>query len=243
MLKNFVTNLKNILMEKETNSNAAQGTNKTTLYQFIIDRSGSMGGLEQMVVGGYNEHLSAVKNLQATYPDQKFLVSLLTFDDEVQWLVKPAPINELKELPSAAFQPRGMTALLDAIGKGIHQIESEYDSKIQNDEMSVVLVIITDGEENASRFFNVPSIAKKIKERDQTGKWTFSFIGCDFDASNISKKLNIRRENVRNYDKRAYGLMSKSVDKTFMRYAESKSNGSFGKQVFHFFEEDDDKDK
>jgi len=230
-------------MEKQTSKKTAQGTNKTTLYQFIIDRSGSMSGLEQMVVGGYNEHLSAVKNMQATYPDQQFLVSLLTFDDDVQWLVKPAPINELKELPSDAFQPRGMTALLDAIGKGIQQIESEYDTIIQNDEMSVVLVIITDGEENSSRFFNVGSIAKKIKERDQTGKWTFSFIGCDFDASNISKKLNIRRENVRNYDKRAYGLMSKSIDKTFMRYAESKSNGSFGKQVFHFFEEDQEDEK
>jgi Mg-chelatase subunit ChlD len=243
MRQNLVTKLKNFLMEKQSNKNAAQGTNKTTLYQFIIDRSGSMSGLEQMVVGGYNEHLSAVKNMQATYPDQQFLVSLLTFDDDVQWLVKPAPINELNELPNDAFKPRGMTALLDAIGKGIHQIESEYDRKIQNDEMSVVLVIITDGEENASRFFNLRSIAHKIKERDQTGKWTFSFIGCDFDASNISKKLNIRRENVRNYNKREYGLMSKSVDKTFMRYAESKSNGSFGKQVFHFFEEDEEDEK
>jgi hypothetical protein len=89
-------------------------------------------------------------------------VSLLTFDDDVQWLVKPAPISALQELPSDAFRSHGMTALLDAIGKGMHQIESEY------------------------------------------------------------------------------GLLSKSVDKTFMRYAESKSNGSFGKQVFHFFEEDEE---
>ena len=243
MRQNLVTKLKNFLMEKQSNKNAAQGTNKTTLYQFIIDRSGSMRGLEQMVVGGYNEHLSAVRNMQETYPDQQFLVSLLTFDDEVKWLVKPAPINKLKELPENAFTPRGMTALLDAIGKGIHQIESEYDRKIQNDEMSVVMVIITDGAENASQFFNYHSIAKKIKERDETGKWTFSFIGCDFDAVHTSKMLNIRRENVRNYDKRAYGLMSKSVDKTFMRYAESKSNGSFGKQVFHFFEENEEDEK
>ena len=243
MRQNLVTKLKNFLMEKQSNKNAAQGTNKTTLYQFIIDRSGSMRGLEQMVVGGYNEHLSAVRNMQETYPDQQFLVSLLTFDDEVKWLVKPAPINKLKELPENAFTPRGMTALLDAIGKGIHHIESKYAQKIQNDEMSVVMVIITDGAENASQFFNYHSIAKKIKERDETGKWTFSFIGCDFDAVHTSKMLNIRRENVRNYDKRAYGLMSKSVDKTFMRYAESKSNGSFGKQVFHFFEENEEDEK
>ena len=241
MRQNFVSKLKHFFMETTHKNNT--GTNNTTLYQFIIDRSGSMSGLEQMVVGGYNEHLSAVRNMQETYPDQHFLVSLLTFDDDVQWLVKPAPINELKELPNDAFKPRGMTALLDAIGKGIHQIESEYDRKIQNDEMSVVLVIITDGAENASQFFNYHSIAKKIKERDETGKWTFSFIGCDFDAVHTSRMLNIRRENVRNYDKRAYGRMSKSVDKTFMRYAESKSNGSFGKQVFHFFEEDEEDEK
>ena len=241
MRQNIVTKLKSFLMEKQTNKNTDQGTNKTTLYQFIIDRSGSMGGLEQMVVDGYNEHLSAVKNMQATYPDQQFLVSLLTFDDTVQWLVKPAPINALKELPSDAFQPRGMTALLDAIGKGIHQIESEYARKIQNDEMSVVVVIITDGAENASQFFNYQSIARKIKERDQTGKWTFSFIGCDFDATDTSKMLNIRRENVRNYNKTEYGRMSKKVDASFMRYAQSKSDGSFGRQVFHFFDEEDEK--
>jgi Mg-chelatase subunit ChlD len=230
--------LKNNIMESTQTNKPG---NNTTLYQFIIDRSGSMGGLEQMVVGGYNEHLSAVKNMQATYPDQQFLVSLLTFDDDVQWLVKPAPIRELNELPNDAFKPRGMTALLDAIGKGIHHIESEYASKIQNDEMSVIMVIITDGAENASQFFNYHSIAKKIKERDETGKWTFSFIGCDFDAVHTSKMLNIRSENVRNYDKREYGKMSRKVDSSFMRYAKSKSDGSFGKSMFSFFEEDDEK--
>ncbi len=240
MSQNLITRLKHFLMEtKNTNKSGNTGKNNTTLYQFIIDRSGSMRGLEQMVVGGYNEHLSAVRNMQETYPDQQFLVSLLTFDDEVNWLVKPSPINKLKELPNDAFKPRGMTALLDAIGKGIHHIESEYSRKIQNDEMSVVMVIITDGAENASQFFNYHSIAKKIKERDETGKWTFSFIGCDFDALHTSKMLNIRKENVRNYKKGEYGLMSKSVDKTFMRYAESKSNGSFGKQVFDFFLDED----
>lgn len=241
MKQNLVSKLKHFFMEtKDTNESGNTGKNNTTLYQFVIDRSGSMSGLEQMVVGGYNEHLSAVRNMQETYPDQQFLVSLLTFDDKVQWLAKPAPISELKELPSNAFAPRGMTALLDAIGKGIHYIESEYSRKIKNDEMSVVMVIITDGAENASQFFNYHSIAKKIKGRDESGKWTFSFIGCDFDAVHTSKMLNIRRENVRNYNKSEYGLMSKSVDKTFMRYAKSKSDGSFGKSAFYFFDEEDE---
>ena len=102
------------------------------------------------------------------------------------------------------------------------------------------MVIITDGAENASQFFNYHSIAKKIKERDETGKWTFSFIGCDFDAVHTSKMLNIRRENVRNYDKKEYGKMSRKVDSSFMRYAKSKSDGSFGKSAFYFFDEEDE---
>lgn len=241
MSQNLITRLKHFLMEtKNTNKSGNTGKNNTTLYQFIIDRSGSMTGLEQMVVGGYNEHLSAVRNMQASFPDQKFLVSLLTFNNEVKWLVKPAPIGALEELPNEVFTPYGTTALLDAIGTAIHQIESQYAHQIKSDNMSVVMVIITDGAENTSQFFNYQSIAKKIKERDQTGKWTFSFIGCDFDATQTSRLLNIRKENVRNYNKSEYGLMSKKVDRSFMRYAQSKSDGSFGKNAFYFFEEDED---
>jgi uncharacterized protein YegL len=216
-------------------------TNKTTLYHFIIDRSGSMRGMENMVVGGYNEHISGVKNLQATYPDQKFLMSLTVFDHEITTLVHPSPIEALQELPADAFTPRGSTALLDAIGKSIHLIESEFTKAIQNDEMSVVTIIITDGEENCSQFFSYEAIAKQIKERDETGKWTFSFIGCDFDALNISERLNIRRENVRNFEKRNYDIMSGFMDDSMARYAESKSNGSFKKRVLNFFSDEDSK--
>ena len=116
-------------------------------------------------------------------------------------------IQEIQELPADAFTPRGSTALLDAIGKSIHLIESEFGKAIQNDEMSVVTIIITDGEENCTQFLRYEDIAKQIKEREETSKWTFSFIGCDFDALEISERLNIRRENVRNFEKRNYGII------------------------------------
>jgi Mg-chelatase subunit ChlD len=209
-------------------------TNKTTLYHFIIDRSGSMSGMEKMVVGGYNEHVASIKNLQATYPDQKFLMSLTVFDHEITTLVHPSPIVELQELPADAFTPRGSTALLDAIGKSNHLIESEFAKAIKNDEMSVVMIIITDGEENSSQFFSYEAIAKQIKERDETGKWTFSFIGCDFDALDISDRLNIRRENVRNFQKRNYGILSGFMDDSLAHYAKSKSEGNITKRLFEF---------
>ena len=214
-------------------------TNTTTLYHFIIDRSGSMSGMEKMVIDGYNEHIAGVKNLQQTYPDQKFLMSLTVFDNEIKMLVQPSSIQEIQELPTDAFTPRGSTALLDAIGKSIHLIESEFGKAIQNDEMSVVTIIITDGEENCSQFFSYEAIAKQIKEREETGKWTFSFIGCDFDALEISERLNIRRENVRNFEKRNYGIMSGFMDDSMARYAKAKSDGSFKKRILNFFSDED----
>lgn len=216
-------------------------TNTTTLYHFIIDRSGSMSGMEKMVIDGYNEHIAGVQNLQQTYPDQKFLMSLTVFDNEINMLVQPSPIQEIKELPSDAFIPRGSTSLLDAIGKSIHLIESEFGNAIRNDLMSVVTIIITDGEENSSRFFSYPSIANQIKERDETGKWTFSFIGCDFDALDLTERLNIRRENVRSYDKRNYAQMSHFIDDSIAHYAASKSSGSFSKRILNFFSDEDSK--
>jgi uncharacterized protein YegL len=215
--------------------------NKTTLYHFIIDRSGSMSGMENMVIGGYNEHLAGVRNLQKQYPDQQFLMSLMTFDNEINFLIEPSEIAQIKELPANSFTPRGSTALLDAIGKSIHRIETEYSEAIRNDLMSVVTIIITDGEENASQFFSYPSISKQIKERDETGKWTFSFIGCDFDALDLTERLNIRRENVRSYDKRNYGQMSHFIDDSMAKYAKNKSEGGFTKRFLDFFSDEDAK--
>jgi uncharacterized protein YegL len=185
-----------------------------------------MSGMEKMVVGGYNEHITSIKNLQATYPDQKFLMSLTVFDHEITTLVHPSPIAALQELPADAFTPRGSTALLDAIGKSNHLIESEFAKAIKNDEMSVVMIIITDGEENSSHFFSYEAIAKQIKER--------SFIGCDFDALDISDRLNIRRENVRNFQKRNYGILSGFMDDSLAHYAKSKSEGNITKRLFEF---------
>jgi uncharacterized protein YegL len=214
-------------------------TNTTTLYHFIIDRSGSMSGKEQEVVSGFNSQVETIKKLQAELPEQRFLMSLTIFDNEVENLILPTPINDIKEINTQQFEPRGMTALLDAIGKSIHLIESEFGKAIQNDEMSVVTIIITDGEENCSQFFSYEAIAKQIKEREETGKWTFSFIGCDFDALEISERLNIRRENVRNFEKRNYGIMSGFMDDSMARYAKAKSDGSFKKRILNFFSDED----
>jgi uncharacterized protein YegL len=221
-------------MEKQTNKNANQRTNKNTLYHFIIDRSGSMSGMEKMVIDGYNEHVASIKNLQQTYPDQKFLMSLTVFDHEINTIVPATPIDQLQEIEQDAFIPRGSTALLDAIGRSLDQIEEQFAKDIKKNKMSVVMIIITDGAENSSHRYSYERISQRIKKRDHSDKWTFSFIGCDFNALELTERLNIRRENVRSYNKRNYAQMSHFIDDSLAFYAKSKSEGDINKRLFEF---------
>ena len=199
--------------------------NKTTLYNFILDRSGSMSGMEQMAVEGFNNHLSTIKNLQKEFPKQHFLCSLTTFNDEINTIVSIKPINEIKQIEVGQYRPEGMTALLDAIGKNIHDVNEKFQAQIDANEMSVVFVIITDGYENASRFFSYHDIAKKIAALEKTEKWTFTFLGADFDAVQTSQMLNIKRGNSINFNKSNYKEMITQVDEQMYSYSLNKECG------------------
>jgi uncharacterized protein YegL len=199
--------------------------NKTTLYNFILDRSGSMSGMEQAAVQGFNEHLTTIRNLKIEFPNQEFLCSLTTFDNQIETIVESSPISEIHPIEVGQYSPRGMTALLDAIGKNIHDTTEKYNQLIESDEMSVVFVIITDGYENASRFFSYHDIAKKIADLENTNKWTFTFIGADFDAIHTSKMLNIKAENTMNIDKASYGCMADEINENMRSYSSSKEKG------------------
>jgi uncharacterized protein YegL len=199
--------------------------NNTTLYNFILDRSGSMSGMEQMAVEGFNNHLSTIKNLKKEFPKQQFLCSLTTFNDEINTIVSIKSIDEIKQIEVGQYRPEGMTALLDAIGKNIHDVNEKFQKQIDANEMSVVFVIITDGYENASRFFSYHDIAKKIADLEKTEKWTFTFLGADFDAVQTSQMLNIKRENSINFKKSNYKEMMTQVDEQMYSYSYNKECG------------------
>ncbi|MBK9319176.1 MAG: hypothetical protein IPM91_10355 [Bacteroidetes bacterium] len=99
-------------------------------------------------------------------------------------------------LTSRQYVPEGSTALLDAIGMRIMDTE-----RLLSPEDDVVIVVLTDGEENASQFFTYKQIAEKISNRKRTERWSFSFVGADIDAWSIARRLNIDREEVRSVSK------------------------------------------
>ena len=200
--------------------------NKTTYYQFILDASGSMSNCRHETLQNLNLHLKTIQNLQIEFPEQIFKVSLTLFNTRLsqKWQYK-SPLD-IQPLPLNDYNTEGSTALLDAIGTQIHEIQHKFGDQMESNEATVVMVILTDGEENSSRFYDFPFISKTIKRLEKTGKWTFTFLGTDIDAFHVGEMLSIKRENTLQFDKREMG-------RTFNHLNNSLKNYSYNKQMGH----------
>ena len=213
--------------------------NKKTIYHFVVDQSGSMSGSEGPTIEGFNSQLKTLQELKKESPDNEYIVSVTYFEDEVMDIVKFAPIEEIQLLSRENYRPGGMTALLDGIGKSIEAIRRKYDQEIREDLASVVIVILTDGGENASKFYTRNLIAETIKELDETGKWTFSFLGADLDAVSASDNLNIRKENIISFSKGNYDKVMHQMSSSIRNYENMKSAGNMKSNLFDDIDEKD----
>jgi hypothetical protein len=213
--------------------------NKKTIYHFVVDQSGSMSGSEGPTIEGFNSQLKTLKTLRAEFPENEYVVSVTFFEDEVMDLIQFAPIDQVNMLNRENYKPGGLTALLDGIGRSIESIRRKFDQEIRNDEASVVMIILTDGGENASKFYTRNLIGEMIKELDASGRWTFSFLGAGLDAVRASENLNIRRENVMSYDKKDIAFMMDDMSESIRTYERAKSTGNLKSDLFDIYEDKD----
>ena len=213
--------------------------NKKTLYHFVLDKSGSMSNCVETTINGFNNQLDTIKQLQKEFPEQEFKASLTIFDNSVETVFSQVGIEEFTTLNYKNYNPNGATALLDAIGISINEIRIKNETKIITDEMSVVVVILTDGMENASRQFTYHQIAATIKSLEETDRWTFTFLGADIDAIHTSKMLNIREENVISFDKGDMTTMMNDISEGMRQYSHSKHEGKTKKDFLDFIENKD----
>jgi hypothetical protein len=181
-----------------------------------------MQGMEAEAVNGFNKQLATLRSLQKEFLDQEFLVSLTFFNDTMVSPIVFGQPEELTDLSVEEFCPAGMTALLDTVGTSIHKINKVYGEEIRQRNTTVVMVIITDGHENASRMYTFHEISGMIKELESGSAWTFTFLGADMDAFQASAKLNIRSQNVASFRKEHYASMMDRVSVSMKSYAESK---------------------
>ncbi len=165
---------------------------KTTEVIFILDRSGSMSGLESDTIGGYN---SILKQQREAGGDVN--VTTVLFDDRYELLHNRENIRKISDLTAKEYYVRGCTALVDAMGITISRFIREI-----NDE-KVLFVITTDGYENASREYTADAVRKMIEKQKEKG-WEFIFMGANIDAVSTGRQFGIARN--RNYVNDSKGI-------------------------------------
>jgi hypothetical protein len=151
-----------------------------THISIILDRTGSMSSIRDDTIGGFNTFL----NDQKKQPGFATM-TLVQFDtaDPYEIIHKFKPIQEVPELTHETYVPRASTPLLDAMGRGINDIEKCIaDIKEEDRPSKVVIVVITDGQENSSREFVKDQIVKMVKEKTEKDNWQFVFLSADLDA-------------------------------------------------------------
>ena len=153
---------------------------------FIVDRSGSMGGLETDTIGGFNATLDAHRKAEG-----EAVVSTILFDNEAQVLHDRLPIADVPRLTTRDYQVRGCTALLDAVGGAIRHISRVhgYLPDEYRPEHTIV-VITTDGYENASRKYSYGEVKRMVEQKKEQG-WEFLFLGADIDAVGEAARIGI----------------------------------------------------
>lgn len=206
--------------------------NNTTLYHFIVDRSGSMYNCIDDTIGGFNTQLNSIEELKSEYPNQKFLTSVSLFNTEIDHVVSMERQIGDNQLTRKNYIPSGGTALLDAIGISIQRIERVMGQEIEEGKASVVVVIMTDGYENSSRMFRFKEVSKMITKLSNAGKWTFNFLGADLDSFETVDNLSIPRGNAMMFHKEDMHANMDGLSESVKSYAREKSKGKISRSLF-----------
>ena len=161
----------------------------------ILDRSGSMSGLESDTIGGYNSMLRKQRETEG-----EVLVSTVLFDDRIEVLYDRVPLSEMPQITDKEYYVRGCTALLDAVGGAIHHIGNVHKYAREEDRPEkTIFVITTDGLENASRNYDYARVKRMVERQKEKYGWEFLFLGANIDAIETAGRFGISADRAANY--------------------------------------------
>ena len=188
---------------------------------FILDRSGSMAGLEQDTIGGFNSMVEKQKKEAG-----EALISTVLFDHETQVIHDRVPLEKVAGLTEKDYFVRGCTALLDAVGGAIHHIGNVHKYAREEDRPERTLfVITTDGMENASRRYDYEKVKAMISRQKEKYGWEFLFLGANIDAAKEAARFGISADRAANYhaDSAGTGVIYEAVSQTVCNFRAAKS--------------------
>jgi hypothetical protein len=202
----------------------------------ILDESGSMEPIKKNIIQGFNEIVQTIKGIEKEFPEQEHFISLVSFNGlgcKLLHFIDPA--NKLSKIDSSSYQPNASTPLYDAMGFAINKLRQVIDS---SSAYNVLVTVLTDGEENASKEYAGKDIKLLIEEL-KLNRWTFTYIGTDHDVEKFAESLSIN--NILAFDKSEHGIAE-------MFSKESKARSLFSKKIqskedtnFDFYKDKKDK--
>ncbi|MDU6346893.1 MAG: hypothetical protein E6593_09090 [Clostridium sp.] len=162
---------------------------------FILDRSGSMSGLEADTIGGFNSMIEKQKKAEG-----EAIISTVLFDNTSEVIHDRVDVQNIKPLTDKDYTVRGCTALLDAIGGAIHHIGNVHKyARTEDVPEHTMFVITTDGMENASRRYDSEKVKKMIERQKEKYGWEFLFLGANIDAVETARHFGISEDRAVNY--------------------------------------------
>ena len=210
---------------------------KTRIFNLIIiDESGSMCSIKKEAIDSVNETIQTIRSAQKKHEGQEHFVSLVTFNDDVKTVYDCVNVDDVKELDAETYRPDCCTALYDAMGVSLNALRKNVAG---ND--NVLVTIVTDGYENASREYNGRSIKALVDELKAKG-WVFAYIGANQDVEKVAASMSI--SNTMCFDTTSEGTtaMGKAVNKARERLYCCMASMNFCAEVANedFFDKEED---
>ena len=168
---------------------------------FILDRSGSMSGLEADTIGGFNSLIEKQKKEEG-----EACISVVLFDDTTDVIYDRVSLNKIEPMTDKQYYVRGCTALLDALGGAIHHIKTVHKYAREEDRPEKTLFIITtDGMENASRRYTYDKVKAMVENEKDNYGWEFLFLGANIDAIRTASRFGIHADRAVNFENDSRG--------------------------------------
>ena len=212
--------------------------NKHQVHNLVIlDESGSMASIKSLIINGFNELVQTVKGIEEQFPDQEHLISMVSFNalnNKILHFIDP--VSKLDAINDSTYNPASMTPLFDAMGFSISKLKQYLEGK---ENYSVLVTILTDGEENASKEYTGSAIKNLVDELKQQN-WTFTYIGADHDVEKMAAKMNIR--NSMSFDKNDSDIKRMFIkeSRSRARYSLNISEGEASTDDFYATSDEDD---
>jgi hypothetical protein len=204
-----------------------------TIYHIVVDKSGSMTDCIDQTINGFNEQIAKIREMEVEFPEQQITIGLTTFNHEVDHHYYMRPVTEAYRMHDENYQPNGSTAMLDAMAMTMKNLSELQEQSNREMPTTVVMVVLTDGYENASRLYTLKNVKEMVEQREASGTWTFSFLGATLDAVDVAEKMSIPRNNSVSFDKASMkGEVWDKLNTSMRDYYDKKRKGEDLRNLF-----------